>query len=62
MFVPNATKHYGLVFNARLLDATGNAPTDVAVGTAEIETFFEFRRPQFQVTSGDIAPVIHLGY
>lgn len=60
-FTPNATPHYGLVFTARLLDATGSAPTDVAVGTAEIETFFEFRRPYYTSAAGvDTPAVVHL--
>jgi len=59
-FTPNATEHYGLVFNARLLDATGAAPTDVAVGTAEIETFYEFRRPAWTTATGDLAPIVKL--
>jgi len=57
-FVPNATLHYGLVFNAVALDGTGSAPVS-PVGTAEIETFFEFRRPQYQPIQGD-TPVVSL--
>jgi len=59
-FVPNATEHYGLVFNARLIDATGAAPVDVAVGTAEIETFYEFRRPAWTTATGDQTPIVRL--
>jgi len=59
-FDVNATQHYGLVFNARLLDATGSAPADVSVGTAEIETFYEFRRPYHTTVTGDVAPVVQL--
>ena len=55
-YVPNATLHYGLVFNAVALDGTGSAPIS-PVGTAEIETFFEFRRPQYQTVSGDTVVV-----
>lgn len=54
-YVPNATLHFGLVWNVVLLDGTGNAPVDYPVGTAEIETFYEFRRPQFQPVSGESA-------
>jgi len=60
-FDVNATLHYGLVFNARLIDSTGSAPADVSVGLAEIETFFEFRRPYHTTQTGvDVPAVVHL--
>ena len=61
-FTPNATAHYGLVFLARAIDATGSAPVGLAVGTAEIETFFEFRRPYHTTATGDaLTPVVRIG-
>jgi len=59
-FDVNATLHYGLVFNARLLSADGSAPADVSVGTAEIETFYEFRRPYHTTQTGDVGPIVQL--
>jgi len=51
-FTPNAVKHYGLVWRADYLAPDGTRPTGIACFTAEVETFFEFRRPQHTTETG----------
>jgi len=51
-FTPNTVKHYGLVWRADYLSPDGTKPIGLPCFTAEVETFFEFRRPQHTTQSG----------
>jgi len=58
-FTPNAVKHYGLVWRADYLAPDGSKPTPPCF-TAEVEVFYEFRRPQHTTQSGPGQVVVSL--